>query len=298
MSLAKLLSPSSVESFLSSHWPAQSFVTHGLRIDELQDLPFLSSLDRLLEQWPRKVQVHLPDVADESSAIDADPKDAKKLFANGMALLFNNAQTQSEVLDRWLKDIHGELGLPRSTYSRCMIYATPDGKGTAAHFDQNINFVLQIHGTKTWWLAPNDTFENPTERFTIGQPLSQELASYALREPPTKMPGPQEKIVLKPGSMLFVPRGYWHRTEASGEALALNFTFSQPTYVDLFLAALRSRLTLSPDWRALADGVTSTDPSRREIAEMSLDRLLMELTDDLPHWRAHDILAATEGSDL
>lgn len=177
-----------------------------------------------------------------------------------------------------------------------MLYATPDGKGTAAHFDQNINFVLQIHGTKTWWLAPNETFENPTERFTIGQPLDPELASYAMAEPPSEMPGPQEKIVLKPGSMLFVPRGYWHRTEASGEALALNFTFSQPTYVDVFLLALRSRLTLSPDWRALADGVTSADPSRRELAAMKLDKLLMDLTDDIPNWRAEDILGATEGA--
>jgi 50S ribosomal protein L16 3-hydroxylase len=285
----------SIEMFLSSTWPEQPYVTHGLRIDELTTLPVLESLDRLLEQWPRKVQVHLPDVADESSAIDADPADAKKLFANRMALLFNNAQTQSPVLEEWLAEIHAELGLPRSTYSRCMIYATPDGKGTAAHFDQNINFVLQIHGTKTWWLAPNETFENPTERFTIGQPLDPELASYAMAEPPKTMPEPQQKIVLEPGSMLFVPRGYWHRTEASGEALALNFTFSQPTYIDLFLAALRSRLTLSHEWRALADGVTSSDEARRAIAAEKLDHLLMDLTDDLPNWRAADILGATEG---
>ncbi len=297
MSLAKLLAPISTETFLSSHWPERPYVTHGLQIGELTELPFLRSLDQLLAQWPRKVQVHLPDVADESSSIDADTKDAGKLFANRMALLFNNAQSLSPVLQRWLASIHGELGLPRSTYSRCMLYATPDGKGTAAHFDQNINFVLQIHGTKTWWLAPNETFENPTERFTIGQPMDPELASYAMAEPPSAMPGPQEKIVLKPGSMLFVPRGYWHRTEASGEALALNFTFSQPTYIDVFLLALRSRLTLSPDWRALADGVTSADPSRRELAAMKLNQLLMDLTDDIPNWRAEDILSATEGSD-
>lgn len=97
-----------------------------------------------------------------------------------------------------------------------MVYATPDGKGTAAHFDQNINFVLQLQGTKTWWLAPNTHVENPTQRFTIGQPLDPELASYVEREMPSEMPGLLEgnclKVVLRPGSMLFVPRGYWHRT--------------------------------------------------------------------------------------
>jgi 50S ribosomal protein L16 3-hydroxylase len=295
LSLEKLLAPLTVEQFLSDQWPAQPYVTHGLQIDELTRLPFLSSLDALLKKWPRKVQVHLPDIADESSAIDADPADARKLFANRLALLFNNAHTQSPVLQKWLETIQSELGLPRSTHARCMIYATPDGKGTAAHFDQNINFVLQIHGTKTWWIAPNETFENPTERFTIGQPLDPELASYAMSEPPTTMPEPAQKVVLAPGSMLFVPRGYWHRTEATGEALALNFTFSQPTYIDLFLAALRSRLTLSHAWRELADGVSSADAGRRELAAVKLDHLLMDLTEDLPNWRAADILGATEG---
>lgn len=295
MSLSKLLGPVSVEDFLSDVWPSQPYVAHDLELNELTEIPMLASLDVLLSQWPRKIQVHLPDVADESSAIDADSATAQKLFSNRMALLFNNAQTQSPVLERWLADIHEDLGLPRSTYSRCMLYATPDGKGTAAHFDQNINFVLQLHGTKTWWLAPNETFENPTERYTIGQPVDPELATYAMQELPNSMPEPQEKVVLKPGSMLFVPRGYWHRTEASGEALALNFTFSQPTYVDLFLLALRSRLTLSHEWRELADGVTSKDFDRRALATHKFNHLLKELAEDIPHWRAEDILGATEG---
>ena len=177
-----------------------------------------------------------------------------------------------------------------------MIYATPDGKGTAPHFDQNINFVIQIHGTKKWSLAPNQHVENPTERFTIGQELDPELASYSQTPMPLQMPvdGKQE-IILQPGSVLFVPRGWWHCTEATGEALALNFTFSQPTWIDLFILALRSRLSLSPAWRELADGVTSANEALRATAAGEFNDLLVELVDDLPHWRAEDILAATEG---
>jgi 50S ribosomal protein L16 3-hydroxylase len=123
-----------------------------------------------------------------------------------------------------------------------MVYATPDGKGTAAHFDQNINFVLQLQGNKKWWLAPNLNVENPTQRYTIGQDLDHELASYSDPEMPSQMPTEDcREILLKPGSMLFVPRGYWHSTEAEGEALALNFTFSQPTWVDLFTRTYCSR---------------------------------------------------------
>jgi 50S ribosomal protein L16 3-hydroxylase len=181
------------------------------------------------------------------------------------------------------------------TYARCMLYATPDGKGTAAHFDQNVNFVLQLHGTKKWWIAPNAHVENPTQRHTMKLDVDPEIAAYANLPFPDEMPADSQEIVLKPGSLLFVPRGFWHKTEARGEALALNFTFSQPTWVDLFTAALRSRLNMSPYWRELADGVSSTDPDRREFAQQKLEVLLMQLQEDLPHWQASDIIGATEG---
>ena len=294
MGLAALV-PSTGE-FFESHWPDQPFCRHGLSdsVESLTSLPFLSSLDALLNCWPNAVQAHLPEVADESLSIDATPRDARKLFASKTALLFNNVNSISPVLTEWLETLRTDLGLPASTHSRCMVYATPDGKGTAPHFDQNVNFVLQLHGTKTWWLAPNTSVVNPTQRYTMGQPCDPELASYMDDEFPESMADGQ-KFVLEPGSLLFVPRGYWHRTEAKGEALALNFTYSQPTWVDVFTLALRSRLLLSPAWRELADGVSSEDSARRELATRRLDLLLMELTDDLPNWQAADILGATEG---
>lgn len=297
--LAALIAPHSIDDFLANNWPHAPFVLHGLdkTIIPLKHLPFLHSLEALLNSWPAVVQAHLPDLKDEASAVDANPRDARKLYGNGMGLLFNNVQNISPDLSAWLSAISRDLGLPTSTHARCMVYATPDGKGTAPHFDQNVNFVLQLHGTKTWSIAPNTSLKNPTQRHTLGQPLDPELASYAHDELPQSMPNDAQKIVLKPGSLLFVPRGYWHSTAAFGEALALNFTFNQPTWIDLFTLALRSRLSLSPEWRELADGVTSADPSRRQTAEKNLEALLLELVDDLPHWRAADILGATEGID-
>jgi 50S ribosomal protein L16 3-hydroxylase len=284
------------DDFLNRAWPHTPYVRHGAldAVKSITELPFLQSVEAMLNSWPGLVQAHLPEVADESLSVDATPQDARKLYASKMALLFNQVQKISPVLTKWLETLRADLGLPSSAFARCMVYATPDGKGTAPHFDQNVNFVLQLRGTKTWWLAPNTSVVNPTQRFTIGQPCDPELASYLEEELPKNMPE-GEKVVLEPGSLLFVPRGFWHRTEASGEALALNFTFSQPTWVDIFTLALRSRLLLSPAWRELADGASSQDPERREVATHKLDLLLMELTHDLPNWQASDILGATEG---
>ncbi|RYZ76692.1 MAG: hypothetical protein EOP05_04275, partial [Proteobacteria bacterium] len=89
--LSKLIAPHTVEEFLTNMWPHEVLTVHGVgnTLSELTAIPILKTVDSLLNAWPKLVQVHLPDVADESSSIDATPKDAKKLFENRMALLFN-----------------------------------------------------------------------------------------------------------------------------------------------------------------------------------------------------------------
>lgn len=292
--LAALIHPKPTSDFFSAYESHEPLVVHHKKEDlaSLRDLDFLSSLENLLKAWPHSIQVHLPDKRDESSSLDTNSKDAKKYFAEGMGLLFNEAQRLSPILQTWLQEIRKDLGISQQTYSRCLIYATPDGKGTAPHFDQNINFVLQIHGTKIWKLAPNVHIQNPLTRHLMGTEPDAEMAGYLENELPIEMPATAQTVELKPGSLLFVPRGYWHSTEAQGEALALNFTFTAPTWMDLFTTALRSRLALSPEWRETANGLS--DPKRRDEAEAYLETLLAGLKQDLPHWEASDILGAVE----
>ncbi len=292
--LLDLISPHSMIDFLDRYRKNEPLLVHhkGQELDSIQKLPFLESLDALIKHWSSPVQAHLPDVRDESSAIDVPSKDAHKLFACGMGLLFQDAQALSPILEESLVQLKQDLGLSALTFARCLIYATPDGKGTAPHFDQNINFVYQVSGTKKWKMAPNTHVGNPLTRHTMGQAPDSELASYLDDELPREMPQNSQTYVLKPGSVLFVPRGYWHETEAEGDAMALNFTFTAPAWMDLFLAALRSRLAQFPEWRETANGVAS--PDQRENAEEKLDSLLSMLVDDLPEWRASDILDVTE----
>jgi 50S ribosomal protein L16 3-hydroxylase len=287
--LDALIHPRSRAELLASFRDGEPFVVHGAHeaMAELAALPLLTSLDTLLQSWPYQVQVHLPEVADEASSISATPQDARKLFATGMGLLFDEIHTISPVLARWLEALRKDLGLSALTQGRCMVYATRDGRGTATHFDQNVNFVLQLHGTKTWWLAPNTHVTDPLTRYTIGQPIDPELHSYAHDAMPAAMPEDRRSIVLAPGSMLFVPRGFWHSTEAAGDALSLNFTYSAPSWIDLVTAALRGRLAQSPAWRATALPASSDQ----------LKALLRELAEDVPHWAASDILAVTESPD-
>jgi 50S ribosomal protein L16 3-hydroxylase len=286
--LAALTDPDATDELIACFVRNEPLVVHGLRdsIAELTGLPLVASLDALLQIWPDVVQAHLPDVRDESHAVSVTPQDARKLFANGMGLLFDDVARYAPTLVPWLDAIRSDLGLSALTQQRCLVYATPAAKGTAWHFDQNVNFVLQVHGTKTWWLAPNAHVERPMTRHTVGQPVDAELHSYARMPMLDGVPADVREILLEPGSLLFVPRGVWHATRATTDALSLNFTFTPPTWIDLLTAALRGRLALSREWRETAA------PASVETFEA----LLRELAEDAAHWNATDILAVTEGS--
>ncbi len=287
LGLSELIHPRTLPEFMSAYQKGEPFlVDHGVsELESLRSLPFLESLNSLLQSWTFPVQAHLPDLRDEVSSVDISTEEAPEYFKKGMGLLFNDVDRISPHLGEWLEKIRSDLGISNLSYKRCLVYATPDGKGTAPHFDQNINFVLQIHGTKVWTMAPNAHVANPLTRHTMGQEPDVELATYAHSSFPMEMPKSARNYTLKPGTLLYVPRGYWHSTEAAGDALALNFTFTAPSWLDLFTAALRSRLALSEDWRATAEGLS--DPK-------AFNLLLEELVGDLPNWKSDDILGVTE----
>jgi len=266
---------------------AEPFVVHDRQasVAELLSLPMLRSLDALLAAWPDSVEVFLRETADEASSVMVGPDEAQTKFASGLTLLFSEVQLHAPRLEPWLEAIRADLGVSALTEKRCLVYATPAGTGTAAHFDQNVNFVLQVHGTKRWRLAPNTHVTRPMTRHRLGQPIDPELESYSRLPMPPALPADHTEIVLEPGSVLFVPRGTWHATHATTDALSLNFTFSAPTWLDVFGAALRGRLALSSDWRETA--------APRDSA--TFEALLRDLADDAAHWCAADILAVTEG---
>jgi len=284
--LDALIAPRSRAEVLASISHDEPFVIHGLsaQVAALTEVPFLASLEALLRSWPEQVVVHLPDVADEASSITASPRDALQLFANGMGLRFDDVHALSPVLETWLGALRRDLGLSALTQGRCLVYATAAGHGTAAHCDQNINVVLQLSGTKTWWLAPNHHVSRPLTRHTMGLPMDAELASYAPDGMPSEMPADRRAIVLEAGSLLVVPRGMWHATDAASEAMSLNFTYSAPTWIDLVTAALRGRL---------APPEACPQPAAPAGAA-PFEALLRDLADDVPHWTAEDILAVTE----
>jgi 50S ribosomal protein L16 3-hydroxylase len=293
-SIESLFKSMSRTEFLEKYTSNSPVVAHGKleSFSELTELPFLESLDHLLDIWPSEVTAYMPGIADEGNSKKVSAPEARDLFSEGSGLCFDDANYFSQLLDEWPQSLRADLGLPMLTNCRSLIYAIKRGEGTSAHFDQNINFIIQISGTKKWWIAPNHHVDNPLTRHTIGIDIDPELASYTEAEMPDKMPADATEYTLEPGSVLFLPRGAWHMTEALSDAVSLNFTFTAPSWIDILSAALRGRLAQSSEWRETANFVN--DEQLHPQAIDKFNQLLNELGHEVPHWRAEDILGATE----
>jgi 50S ribosomal protein L16 3-hydroxylase len=90
-----------------------------------------------------------------------------------------------------------------------------------------------------------------------------------------------EEVWLRPGSVLFLPRGYWHQTRARAGSLSLNFTFDQPCWADVVLPEIRRALLREERWRELAQGAGTPGRAAAAAAERRLGELLRGLARDL-----------------
>ena len=299
LGLDDLLAPVTKSEFLTKLWPLQPLFVpaNQKKLDSILQISILQSLEAVVATRTSKVRACLPDFDDEYSSIHLDPQDALKAYSNNMTLVFDSMQLQDLSIKSILEKIRSELGLAMGgeennlCKARSIVYATPAGCGTKLHFDANVNFIIQLQGTKRWNLAPNNSVKNPTERFTAGAfEMSAALEKQCHASLIDEIPEDNLEILMEPGCMLFVPRGYWHQTFSDEDSLSLNFTFSQPTWADIFTKSMQEYLLRSSDWRALADGLESPDKARQAKSVAQFETLLASLVKELPDLAAKNLL--------
>jgi hypothetical protein len=172
---------------------------------------------------------------------------------------------------------------------QCNIYLTPPGaQGFRVHYDTHDVLILQVQGEKLWrfWPKPEVAFAN-THTPLEDQPSPTE-------EPCTQM--------LRPGNVLYVPRGIWHDAMSQGSQSSLHLTVGivGQSWGDALRAALHlmeqedpALRQLFPMWR-LAEGGISDDLVQEfakrlsalatlKVAELTSQQLLTKLaTERMP----------------
>lgn len=114
------------------------------------------------------------------------------------------------------------------------ILTAGDGGALDFHFDRSDIVIRHLAGAKRWRMfAP--TVPNPIREMPLGPPPSD--AAPVLDE------------ILRPGDLLFVPAGYWHRCEnGPGRSLHVGIHFTPPTPWHAFRALLE-RAMANEDFR-------------------------------------------------
>ncbi|MGI8683228.1 MAG: cupin domain-containing protein [Mycobacteriales bacterium] len=163
----------------------------------------------------------------------ADPDRLFELYEDGATVVLQALHRSWPPLADFCRRLAAELGHP----TQCNAYLTPPGsRGFDAHHDTHDVFVLQVDGTKRWKVyAP-----------ALPLPLrSQPSAAYAergalLADDAT----PLISTVLRPGDVLYLPRGYIHAAETNADrSIHLTVGVQALTWYDI----LQDALTLAAD---------------------------------------------------
>jgi 50S ribosomal protein L16 3-hydroxylase len=193
---------------------------------------------------------------------DADLASLQNYCNDGWTIRVRNLQKHSEAV--------AGLALSFEETFRGLVnvhlYVTPAGRrGLGWHYDAEDVFILQTAGAKEYLLRKNTVHPWPLEE-TMPENLQYERELM-----------PLSRVMLGAGDLLYIPCGYWHRTESpegsSCPAISLAVGVMSPSAIDL-LAPLRRKFTDSLVWRQRLPIGTEVNLEDR------LRLLLSQLADD------------------
>ena len=274
--LAALLSPNAADKFLTQYWPKRPFLAQSdparwpavLRGEEL------ASVQNLAEHYRGSLRFTHGRKSDQM--IQIDRVDPAILFEMGLTLNFEDIGPYVPGATEFLRGLEAELGLNEGSLVMSA-FASPHQDGLGCHYDSQDVISIQLHGTKRFHYAPVREVAMPygTQYIPGGKPYD-ELYAQAQNGFPDNKDVKFETAEMKPGTVLFLPRGTWHYTEAGEPSLSLSITISPPTLVDCALEQLRWLLLQDSAWRQPLYGATASGPMHQALHD-HLARLLERL---------------------
>jgi 50S ribosomal protein L16 3-hydroxylase len=275
--LDALLPALSGRDFVEKYWCQRPFVCHGDpgRLPEIfgcaavEDLPAVLRSNRGSD-----IRVWFTNDKNENRPVRVDAQQAALLYTS------RKVTVVVDKIDPWVPPVASlverlarELASPMLGVG-CNVYASPVGIGTRMHFDEQEVFLLQLRGSKRWHYAPVEQIRFPTRAYFGGR-VDPELA-LVTEGFPDELPLGYQETVLRPGSVLFLPRGTWHASETvESDSLALTLTFASATWADIFIASLRRWMVQNESWRSPA--ARGLDPHRERELQDTIDLLLSGL---------------------
>jgi len=274
--LESLIAPLTTEQFFSDYWPERVYASHG----ELERLPgmFRSPVLRDIESLSGHYhgRVLFTRGRESSFMVPAENGCPKTLFDMGLTVYLDNIQPCLPKSPMVLQALERNLGIPPGT-ARIGAFASPPGDGASCHYDTEDVISIQLTGTKAFHVAPVEEV-----RYPIGMQYSPGAAPYSDLYPQVAGRFPDWKdakfecIEMRPGSVLFMPRGTWHRTEADEPSLSVTIAMRPPSAAEVILENVRWLLLQDASWRKPLYGAYG-DMRQKDAAMEAAGQLLEKL---------------------
>ena len=268
--LAALVSPLSIRQFHSEHWPHRVFFGEGplKRLPPLFSSPQLASFRALTSQY--RGWLGFARGSQSPRMVSVQQVNPDHLYAMGLSVYLPDIEASVDGASAFLRQLEAELGITEGS-ARITVWASPKGDGASTHFDGEDVFSIQLAGTKRFEVAPMREYANPVgPQFSPGAPAYDDMWPQLENGFPNTEGVRFEAYDMKPGSVLFVPRGTWHRTSAAQDSFAISVVINPPTVADSFLGQLRNVLLQDPQWRQPLYGMHGP----REQVDHALGRIL------------------------
>lgn len=177
-----------------------------------------------------------------------------------------------------LNNLEQELGITMGS-ARMGAFISPAGNGAPCHYDVEDVISIQLIGQKRFYTAPLKQIKFPYGiQYNRSAIPNDELYPQMVSGIPDSNEQEFEQFDMKPGSVLCMPRGFWHYTEADENSLAVSIILSPPTQIDMLLEQLKATLLQDSEWRSPC----YTDTENSELSH-HLYKQLPSIIDQLVH---------------
>ncbi|WP_447650502.1 JmjC domain-containing protein [Pseudomonas abietaniphila] len=271
-------------------FPSMVRVDHGdlQRLPDLFRHPVISDLEQLADRYRGRLSfgrgLRSPKTFDSHA-------NAASLLQLGLTVFFQDVAGSVPGSAAFLRQLENELGVTPGS-ARLSAFASPGDDGVSCHYDAEEVISIQLLGHKTFHVAPMTQIENPYGAQFGPDMVAVENLYEQARE---GFPAPDDAAFvthdMAPGSVLYLPRGTWHRTEAREPSLSLSIVIRPPVLADALLGWLKPWLLGDSRWRAPVYG-------ERAAHEKALKPLLAELAQRLSEGAETPILSWNAGPSV
>ena len=247
--LKALLGAEFLGEFLSEYWPGRIYVARG----ELERLPQALLHEELndFESLSRRYKGVVSFFGDAKSGhmVPVEGIEAGAPYRCGLSVYLTDVAPYFPEVDRMIRDLESELGINEGC-ARAGVFASPTSGGISCHYDSVDVISVQLRGTKKFDVAPVAGLSNPWGfQFIPGSRPIDDLYPQAGDGFPDWENSEFQTVEMTPGTVLYMPRGTWHRTEAQGDSIAVSIGMEAPSAAECVLEQLRLLLLQDPAWR-------------------------------------------------